>query len=80
VTVRDQLTWVFPHPDDVDEASRGMGLWGEESQMLANNIDCAQFEADFSALGKPTFGGGDTDPNDAFDPNGSLDLNAEASC
>jgi len=80
VTVHDQHTWIFPDEDEVDPADRGMYLWGEESQSLATGVDCSQPE-DLIALGERTeVDGGDHDPDAAFDPNGSLEVDEKTAC
>ncbi|HEX6873162.1 MAG TPA: hypothetical protein VF163_18850, partial [Micromonosporaceae bacterium] len=77
VIVHDEVHWVFPVDADVEKSSRGM--WINEAQGYASNIDCDLLDQSLLALGKPTFvpGAGD-DPDTAFDPDRSLDI--EGTC
>ncbi|MDZ5442632.1 hypothetical protein U2F26_07795 [Micromonospora sp. 4G57] len=73
VVVHDTVVWSVPHPDDVDRSSNG--LWIEEANSFASNIDCAAFDKGLLDLGTPSFGGpDDPDPDAVFDPDKTLDL------
>jgi hypothetical protein len=74
VTIHDKITWLFPHPEDVIDEAIGMNM--SEWEAFASNMDCDLFDESLIGLGKPRFtvGGGNDDPNDAFDPNGTLNV------
>ncbi|WP_236648434.1 hypothetical protein [Micromonospora sicca] len=73
VVVHDTVVWSVPHPDDVDRSSNG--LWIEEANLFASNIDCAAFDKGLLDLGTPSVGGpDDPDPDAVFDPDKTLDL------
>jgi hypothetical protein len=74
VIVHDEVHWAFPVEADVEKSSRGM--WINEAQGYASNIDCALLDQSLLALGKPRLvpGGSAEDDNAAFDPNRSLDI------
>ncbi|RZU74047.1 hypothetical protein EV384_2487 [Micromonospora kangleipakensis] len=74
VVVHDTLLWHVPHPDDVESAS--VGLWLQDSDSYASNIDCAAFDKGLLDVGAPTYGGpvATEDPDAMFDPNRSLDI------
>jgi hypothetical protein len=80
VTIHDKIDWIFPAAGELDADHTGMYL-GENSEYTANNIDCASLDSDLIALGKPVQTNQNVgDPNDVFDPNGSLDVPAALSC
>jgi hypothetical protein len=74
VSIHDKITWLFPHPEDVIDEAIGMNL--SEWEAFASNMDCDLFDQSLIGLGKPRYvaGGSQQDPDDAFDPNGSLDV------
>jgi hypothetical protein len=74
VSIHDKITWLFPHPEDVIDEAVGMNL--SEWEAFASNMDCDLFDQSLIGLGKPRYvvGGGQENPNDAFDPNGSLNV------
>jgi hypothetical protein len=73
VVVHDTVVWSVPHPDDVDQASKG--LWIEDADSYAVNIDCAAFDKGLLGLGTPSSGGPEEpDPDAVFDPDKTLDL------
>jgi hypothetical protein len=73
VVVHDTVVWSVPHPDDVDRSSNG--LWIEDANSYAANIDCAAFDKGLLDLGAPSHGGPDApDPDAVFDPDTTLDL------
>ncbi|MER7332422.1 MULTISPECIES: hypothetical protein [unclassified Micromonospora] len=47
-TVRDEVVWHVPHPDDVRSSSRG--LWVHEAASTLYNADCAGIRRGFLAL------------------------------
>ncbi|MEV0809485.1 hypothetical protein [Micromonospora sp. NPDC050200] len=48
VTVRDQVVWQLPHPDDVRPAARG--LWIDTADVTLQNASCAALEHGYLAL------------------------------
>jgi hypothetical protein len=74
VSIHDKITWLFPHPEDVIDEAIGMNMG--EWEAFASNMDCDLFDQSLIGLGKPRYvvGGGQENPNDAFDPNGSLNV------
>ncbi|WP_433286144.1 hypothetical protein [Micromonospora sp. CA-244673] len=73
VVVHDTVVWSMPHPDDVDRGSNG--LWIEDANSYAANIDCAAFDKGLLDLGTSNAGGPDGPDQDAvFDPAATLDL------
>ncbi|MFU8871260.1 hypothetical protein [Micromonospora sp. SL4-19] len=73
VVVHDTVVWSVPHPDDVDRGSNG--LWIEEANSYASNIDCAAFDKGLLDVGTPSYGGPeDPDPDAVFDPDRTLDI------
>ncbi len=74
VIVHDEVHWVFPVNADVENSSRGM--WINEAESYASNIDCELLKKSLLALGKPQLipGGSNEDENAMFDPNRSLDI------
>ncbi|MCW3844269.1 hypothetical protein ONA70_29690 [Micromonospora yasonensis] len=73
VVVHDTVVWSVPHPDDVERGSNG--LWIEDADSYAANIDCAAFDKGLLDLGRPGSGGpDDPDPDAVFDPDQALDL------
>lgn len=48
VTVRDQVTWQFPHPDDVRPSSRG--LWIADAEVAVAGAPCAAITRGYLAL------------------------------
>ncbi|SCL21664.1 hypothetical protein GA0070624_2367 [Micromonospora rhizosphaerae] len=73
VVVHDTVIWSVPHPDDVDRSSNG--LWIDEANSYASNIDCAAFEKGLLDVGTPSYGGPeDPDPDADFDPDRTLDI------
>ncbi|MCW3813436.1 hypothetical protein ONA91_03045 [Micromonospora sp. DR5-3] len=48
VTVRDEVVWHVPHPDDVRASSRG--LWIGSAQVTVSNSTCAAMEKGYLAL------------------------------
>ncbi|MFR9775499.1 hypothetical protein ACL02O_05520 [Micromonospora sp. MS34] len=75
VVVHDTVVWSVPHPDDVDRGSNG--LWIEQADSYAANIDCAAFDEGLLDLGAPSYSGADDpdpDPDAVFDPDKALDL------
>jgi hypothetical protein len=81
VSVHDKVTWVFPAQDEVDPDYVGMYI-DEESEFVASNVDCDLFDQDLITLGKPvTVNGAEAgDPDDALDPNGSMDIPESLAC
>jgi hypothetical protein len=74
VTIKDDLYWLFPAPEDVVPDAVGMYLDGRSSS-FAHNIDCELLEQDLVALGKPRFGfGEEIDPDAVMDPNSTVNL------
>ncbi|MFE9690546.1 hypothetical protein [Micromonospora sp. NPDC005806] len=72
VVVHDTVVWSVPHPDDVDRSSNG--LWIEDADSYAANIDCPAFDKGLLILGGPSVGGpADPDPDAVFDPDTTLD-------
>lgn len=73
VVVHDTVVWSVPHPDDVNQGSKG--LWIEDADSYAANIDCAAFDKGLLGLGTPSSSGpDDPDPYAIFDPDQTLDL------
>ncbi|MGR6317915.1 hypothetical protein Q2K19_03290 [Micromonospora soli] len=73
VVVHDTVVWSVPHPDDVDRGSNG--LWIEDANSYASNIDCAAFDKGLLDLGTRSAGGPDgPEPDAVFDPDTTLDL------
>ncbi|MFE9956825.1 hypothetical protein [Micromonospora sp. NPDC005299] len=73
VVVHDTVVWSMPHPDDVKRGSNG--LWIEDANSYAANVDCAAFDKGLLGLGTRGFGGPDgPDPDTVFDPAATLDL------
>ncbi|SCF31606.1 hypothetical protein GA0074695_5498 [Micromonospora viridifaciens] len=73
VVVHDTVVWSVPYPDDVERGSNG--LWIEDADSYAANIDCAAFDKGLLDLGTHSYGGPDhPDPDAVFDPDKTLDL------
>ncbi|MET8907407.1 hypothetical protein [Micromonospora sp. NPDC004551] len=73
VVVHDTVVWSMPHPDDVERGSNG--LWIEDANSYAANVDCAAFDRGLLGPGTSGFGGPDgPDPKAVFDPATTLDL------
>ncbi|GGR70247.1 hypothetical protein GCM10010169_12310 [Micromonospora fulviviridis] len=73
VVVHDTVVWSMPHPDDVESSSKG--LWIEDANSYAANIDCAAYEKGLLDLGTHSFDGpGGPDLDAVFDPAATLDL------
>jgi hypothetical protein len=73
VVVHDTVVWSMPHPHDVERSSNG--LWIEDANSYAANIDCAAFDKGLLGLGTRSFGGPDgPGPDAVFDPATTLDL------
>ncbi|MET7969862.1 hypothetical protein [Micromonospora sp. NPDC005305] len=68
VVVHDTVVWSMPHPDDVKRGSNG--LWIEDANSYAANVDCAVFDRGLLGPGTRGFGG----PDPVFDPAATLDL------
>jgi hypothetical protein len=74
VTIKDDLYWLFPSPEDVYPEGTGMYL-DTRSSSYAHNIDCDLLDQDLVALGKPRIGvGGGVDTDDVMDPNSPVNL------
>jgi hypothetical protein len=51
------------------------------AEYSASGIDCDLIDQDFIALGAPVYVDGDVgDPDDAFDPDASMDVPDELAC
>ncbi|MFG2054968.1 hypothetical protein ACGFI9_13145 [Micromonospora sp. NPDC048930] len=73
VVVHDTVVWSVPHPDDVSGSSNG--LWIEDADSYAANIDCAAFAKGLLKPGARSLSGpDDPDPDAVFDPDATLDL------
>ncbi|MGW4156414.1 hypothetical protein ACWEDF_25000 [Micromonospora chersina] len=73
VVVHDTVVWSVPHPDDVESSSTG--LWIEDANAYAANVDCAAYDKGLLDLGTHSFDGPDGPDLDAvFDPAATLDL------
>ncbi|GHJ55949.1 hypothetical protein Nm8I071_52560 [Nonomuraea sp. TT08I-71] len=73
VVVHDTVVWSMPHPDDVESSSTG--LWIEDANSYAANVDCAAYDKGLLDLGHQSFDGPDGPDLDAvFDPAATLDL------
>ncbi|MEU8261080.1 hypothetical protein AB0C02_10750 [Micromonospora sp. NPDC048999] len=48
VTVRDEVVWQFPHPDDVRASSRG--LWIDSAEVTVANAPCDALKQSYLAL------------------------------
>ncbi len=73
VVVHDMVVWSVPYPDDVDADSNG--LWIEDANSYAANIDCAAFDKGLLRLGRPNHDvPADPEQNGVFDPDRTLDL------
>jgi hypothetical protein len=80
VTIHDKIDWIFPAKDQVDPDYVGMQI-GENSEYTANNIDCGLLKTDLIALGKPVQTGANAgNPDNAFDPNASMDVPETGGC
>ena len=74
VIVQDEVHWLIPVDADVEKSSRG--LWINQAEGFASNIDCQLLDKSLLALGKPQIiagGGGNQDDDAVFDPNAALD-------
>ncbi|MEU4368521.1 hypothetical protein [Micromonospora chersina] len=73
VVVHDTVVWSVPHPDDVESSSTG--LWIEDANAYAANVDCAAYDKGLLDLGTHSFDGPDgPDLDSVFDPAATLDL------
>ncbi|HEY7224334.1 MAG TPA: hypothetical protein VH561_12215 [Micromonosporaceae bacterium] len=80
VTIHSKVDWDFPAKADVDAKYLGMYI-GQDSEYTATGIDCDLIDQDLIALGKPVLTDSDVgNPDDVFDPNGSLDVPDALAC
>jgi hypothetical protein len=80
VTIHDKIDWIFPAKDEVVPDYVGMDI-GDNSEYTANNIDCGLLKKDLIALGQPVQTSANVgSPDNAFDPNGSMDVPETVAC
>ncbi|MEU9823711.1 hypothetical protein [Micromonospora chersina] len=73
VVVHDTVVWSVPHPDDVESTSTG--LWIEDANAYAANVDCAAYDKGLLDLGAHGLDGpGGPNLDAVFDPTATLDL------